>query len=467
MMIRMLFMICMMIGLMMPCAWAQEKVDVPFEVPQNYQQTLDHVQNRTDSRSPIAGMFDYGPDYYYHRGHYLPIGSPLTKLHIETKDWCDGDTYYVQCTITNPTDELIEKDIDHIEIFYLLKSPQKNAIHWQAQHSDIISKLTLAPHSTYSFVIPLTIKESYDFIHYSRSTLYFTDRSDLEHRIDYNNSPLPDVLIAPIMLPSGEVYLAMKNHHPTKTVSDIREIYVNYHFRKNSPPAADPEYEEFNYTDASPLPLTLKPQETAFYRLPQSIDRSTRALPLAFVWLHATIDGTRHRFNLLDFNDGRIDYEANQYTQNVIKYRTPTIFDTYGLNLVEASGTYETDGTTLYGYLRIKNPHDKPLLPSDFVLYSMISYYRADNSLSRYVYNVYLPSSLTIAPKEEKLFSFTLPLPQDIAHTLRFTDLSLEAKYENKTYRLHYDVEFTHEKVAPSKKSLYIPAADFKLVEQL
>ena len=183
--------------------------------------------------------------------------------------------------------------------------------------------------------------------------------------------------------------------------------------------------------------------------------------------MHATIDGTRHRFDLLDFNDGRIDYEANQYTQNVIKYRTPTIFDKYGLNLVEANGTYETDGTTLYGYLRIKNPHDKPLLPSDFVLYSTISYYRADNSLSRYVYDVYLPSSLTIAPKEEKLFCFTLPLPQDVAHTLRFTDLSLEAKYENKTYRLHYDVEFTHEKVTPAKKALYIPAADFKLVEQL
>ena len=469
MMIRSLFVILLMIGLMMPCAWAEEKVDVPFEVPQNYQQILDHIQNRTDSRAH-SELYLYGPAYYHYGSffqRYLPIGSPLTKLHIETKDWYDGNTYYVQYTMTNPTDEMIEKNIDRINVFYRLWDTQKNSLDGRGQYSDGIRKLTIPPHSAQSFILPLIVKEPFDCLQYIRSEFHFTDRSTLSHGLEHE-SPLPDVLMAPIMLPSGEVYLAMKNHHPTKTISDIREIHVNYHFRKNSPSAADSKYEEFNYTDASPLPLTLKPQETAFYRLPQSIDRSTRVLPLAFVWLYATIDGTRHCFDLLGFSrNDRIDYNANYYAKNEVRYYTPTIFDKYGLNLVEASGTYETDGTTLYGYLRIKNPHNNTIPLSSFTLYSELAYYRADDTLSRYIYNTHLPAPLTIAPGEEKLFSFTLPLPQDVAHTLRFHDLHLKATHEDKTYRVHYDVEFKQKKLTPSEKALYTPVTNIELVEHL
>ena len=87
--------------------------------------------------------------------------------------------------------------------------------------------------------------------------------------------------------------------------------------------------------------------------------------------------------------------------------------------------------------------------------------------MSRYIHNTHLPAPLTIAPDEEKLFSFTLLLPQDVAHTLRFHDLHLKATHEDETYRVHYDVEFKQKKLTPSEKALYTPATNIELVEQL
>ena len=90
MMIRLLLTICMMIGLMMPCAWAGEKVVPPFEVPQEFEAAWQHVQQGTDSKSLLPHPSNPDLDYYrsYTYPNDVPIKNkpPLSKLRIESED---------------------------------------------------------------------------------------------------------------------------------------------------------------------------------------------------------------------------------------------------------------------------------------------------------------------------------------------------------------------------------------------
>ncbi len=461
MMMRVLLMICMMIGLMMPCAWAEES-SAPFEIPAEFQEAWNHVQNGTDATISYPQEAEKDPDMYYlksgifDQGTPLPINSPLTKLRIETEDWVEDSTYYVRHTITNPTDETIVKDIDYINIKYqCFVSQTDECVRWN-QHSDAVRKLSLAPHSSCSFIVPLTIKDPFDFIYLDRSTLYFTDGSNLDYLSEYDRA-LPQYFMTPIILPSGEVYIAIKNHHPTQTITDIRNVYLSASFQKNS---SKHDLVQFKYMAASPLPIQVKPQETGFFRLPKSFTEINSDLSLYSTSLDISINGIRHAFDLSSLFEPRV-YRADQYTYSPCYY-TPSIFDKHGLNSVEASGTYETDDTTLYGYLRVKNPHDKPIYLPLLNMDIFLHYYNANNIQEGELYQILFLTPTTLAPYKERFLSFTIPLPQNAAHTLRITKSCLW----NGTYRykpsentiIHHNPNLALQKLSPLQKALYKPA---------
>ena len=455
MMMRLMLVICLLIGLTMPCAWAQEKVDAPFEIPAEFQEAWNHVQNGTEVTFSMPQRPDLGPDIYYDNGVPLKIGSPLSYLTVETKAHVKDSTYYVHYTITNPTDELIEKDIDYIDICCRLFTAQDTHDVYQHYHSDMIRTLTIPPHSTRSFTIPIAIKTPFEIIHYSGSTFYFTDNTNLFHD-SRNSAVLPKVLIIPIVLPSGDVYLAMKNHHPTKTVTDIRELALYISYIEKDSDILTPDT-HFYCINTAQLPLRLKPQETAFFRLPRSFDAMNDKLTFSFTELDITIDGIRHSFFS---SPSKYDiYKATLFDNRSVKYDTPSIFNHYGLNVVKASGTYETDGTTLYGYLRIKNPHKAAIYFADPCLSSSFTYYKADNTRNKYEYLISFPYVFALDPQEETFLSFSLPLPQDIDHTFRFTTRVLTAvKAKKERDVLYHNVHFIEEKLPFFQKAFYIPA---------
>ena len=78
MMMRLMLVICLLIGLTMPCAWAQEKVDAPFEIPAEFQEAWNHVQNGTEVTFSMPQRPDLGPYLDYDNGVPLKIGSPLS-----------------------------------------------------------------------------------------------------------------------------------------------------------------------------------------------------------------------------------------------------------------------------------------------------------------------------------------------------------------------------------------------------
>ena len=441
----------------MPCAWAGEKVVPPFEVPQEFEAAWQHVQQGTDSKSLLPHPSNPDLDYYrsYTYPNDVPIKNkpPLSKLRIESEDWFEGNTYYIRYTITNPTNELIEGDVDYFMIGYLLYSKKEESV-LKERYSDIIPQISIPPHSSRSFVIPLTINEPFDYIHFKYSTFYFTDDSYLSYELEYDRE-LPNVLVAPIILPSGEVYLAMKNHHFFKTITDIRNIELTASFTKTSTDRWQKPV-KFKYIDAAPLSVHLKPKETAFFRLPQSFELNDD-LSFSIAYMDITINGIKHKF-AVDTNPA-YTYTATKYTKHYAWYYTPSIFETFGINQIEASGTYEMDDTTLYGYLRIKNPHDKTLSYPFLLAYTSLTYCKPDNAFGGVLYRFLLPTPLTLAPNEENFFSFSIPLPQDILKTPRLRDFYLVGdKY------VYYGVKFTPKNISALQKILYTPVTETKLI---
>ncbi|MBP3401214.1 MAG: hypothetical protein J6K70_05560 [Selenomonadales bacterium] len=452
MMTRLILTICMMMTLLMPCAWAEEKPDIPFEIPQEFAEAWQHVQQGTDSKNTPSPRPLHTPDTYYTlTGTPLKIDSPLTKLLVETENWTKDNTYYIHHTLINPTDELIEGDLDYITISYGIHFKKEKPVS-RTQYSDVTPTISLPPHSSYSFITTLNINEPFEYIEFYNSIFHFTDGSTLSYRLEHDGM-LPKVLITPIILPSGEIYLAMKNHHFFKTITDIRNIRLTASFLKKSDNGI-PKIADYQYIDSTPLPIRLKPQETVFFRLPHSFELNSDLFSPSTI-LDVTIHDVSHKFSFFPPNIFRhsSDYSAENYTKHSAEYYTSSIFEKYGIDSFNASGTYETDDTTLHGYLRIKNPHDKGLLLSHGKALLALTYCKPDNTQGYSFHDAYFPTQVILAPQDTILLSFSLPLPQDISKHLRLTALSISTR----NFFGHNEITFTQEKLTSFQKKHYMP----------
>lgn len=121
MLLRLMMAVCIWMMAMMPCAWAEE----------------------ADTSSEQA----------------------LSALTLAVDTYQKKDTYYIRCTFTNPTDEPINKQIDHLDIEYAPHYADRavyeerparhlNTIH---QYNDTVTELSVPPRGTSSFSIPINL----------------------------------------------------------------------------------------------------------------------------------------------------------------------------------------------------------------------------------------------------------------------------------------------------------------------
>lgn len=373
--------------------------------------------------------------------------SPCSDMLLESEAWTENNTYYIRYTFTNPTSKPIEEKLDYINISYNVVPPQQKFVPRRGQYSDTIRTLSIPPHSSRSFVVPLTINEPFEIIYFVDSTFYFADNALLHHELSYGQES-SDVLMTPIFLPNGEVYIAMKNHHPTKTISDIRNIHLDASFESEGRFSTN----EYYYADHTPLAIQLQPQETAFFRLPKTCIEPNNAF--SFAALNICIDGIRHEFAVTNF-ESRVfkPYTATRYTDYDTKYLTSDMRSV--IKLIEADGTYEIDGNTLNGYLRIKNSSDHQISIPDLHMSSDLHYYKPDNLLKVSAYRILFLKELSLDPKEEAFLSFSIPLPsQDMIKEPRLKNISLSMGLKT----ICSKVNFIRQKLEPIQKARYIPA---------
>lgn len=442
-------------------AWANKKDAPPFDLPIEFQSAWECVQSGT-----IPPMEPFPTKFLKYTSEKRQSDSPWNKLCIKTESWTVGNTFFTRYTFTNPTDEQLDKIFTHADICYSIYRKNKSRIN-PIQHSNVIRTLSLSPHSSQSFLVPLTIKEPFDLIQINSTNFYGTDNSMIGYYLRPTETT-PNILMTPIVLPSGELYIAMKNHHATEAISNIREIVLNATFLKttpimknNEPIDYDQTLLDFSYIDAKQLPLRLKPQETIFFRLPQTFTETNDSITLRGASLSATINDIKYVFTpypqtlLVEaYNEHRVTYTP-----------APTRVGT------ELSGTWEIDSKGLHGYLRFKNPSSETLYYPSLTMSTILSYYNSSDLLDIYCAKTIFPENIVIAPNQESLLSFSIPLPSDvIAELLHSPRLQIATSLFSNKRVLPYYIKWNHQKLSPSEKNLYIreqktlSSKDFDLV---
>jgi len=82
--------------------------------------------------------------------------SPLSKVTIKAEDWVEGDMYHIRYTFTNPTDEMIDEEIDFTTVgYHYCNYDYKENGSSTVQCDETLSRLTIAPHSSYTATVSL------------------------------------------------------------------------------------------------------------------------------------------------------------------------------------------------------------------------------------------------------------------------------------------------------------------------
>ena len=128
--------------------------------------------------------------------------SPLSKLIVTTEDWREDDTYYVRHTITNPTNEKIEKKLTRIQVSYDTHNQKKTTSYHQ--YVDTISDLVIEPNETITVTFPLSLSanDPIELILYGNSPIGLISTSltlrplliFTSHRYSRQQTALPSLL---------------------------------------------------------------------------------------------------------------------------------------------------------------------------------------------------------------------------------------------------------------------------------
>ena len=351
MMIRSLFVILLMIGLMMPCAW--------------------------------AGVND--------------APSPLSKVTIDAEDWVDGDMYHIRYTFTNPTDEMIDEEISLTDITYDLceNKPLNKDI---TQCSETLSRLTIAPHSSYTTTVSLTPPVPTPFNYLLASTFYFADGSYLRYAPP-KQSPKSHFTLLPNISPSGNVTLSIQNNSSNETITELRNIQLFFYIDGQTlhSLSAEPILTEIKPTKKITIPL-------ATLERPIDEKRSTR-----FYAVLMQINGILHCYTE--------SFASHIPAKSIPNDTVCTPFETkyHFSNIVPSSqdGIYTLDNTFLHLYFPIKNCYYLVNSGSERIYHFDLKYFDHTSHYHKKTIIIRLPKDLCIAPNETKYFSCKIPLPPD------------------------------------------------------
>ena len=385
MMIRSLFVILLMIGLMMPCAWAQE----------------------ASAKS-----------------------SPLSKVTITAEDWVDGDMYHIRYTFTNPTDEMIDKEIGFSEISYDYHNySSENNLGRRTQCDETVSRLTIAPHSSYAMTVSLKQPSPSAFNRLVRSTFYFKDDSCLDYTLSTNMPKSPFSLL-PNTSDSGDVSLTIRNDSPTETITELRKILI----------LTDLQEKQRFLLRAEPYSLTVKPTESMnipLFTLDDTTDKKSSSFSFCITM---DINGIPHYYhNLVD--------DSNTFEmQFTSAYHLPVDHHFY------KNGVYDLDGSNLYAYIQLQG-YDKEAssAPNASCLLYLDYFDKNTCSQTRY-FRIYLPSDFCPSDDETKYFTFKIPLPSDF--------YTLNSHKPLRIYARHLGLIPT-DLYPPSKVSLPVPKEQY------
>ena len=323
MMTRLILTICLMIGLMMPSAWAGEK----------------------DASA-----------------------SPLSQVTIEAEDWIEGDTYYIRYTFTNPTNEMIDEEVDFTTVgYHYYNYDYKDNGSSTVQCDETLSHLTIAPHSSYTATVSLKQPAPSIFNQLVTSTFYFKDSSYLNYCIA-SEAPKSHFSLSPSVSPAGDIFLTIQNNSPTETITELRNILI----------AAELQGKRLHLLRAEPYLLNVMPHEAVklpVYSLDSTSDKKS---PYSSYYISMAINSIPHRYNVFK-KDSRIIMGSN----DTFEVRYDSHYAHSIRPQASEDSSYYLDGTALYVYLQINSRDKKEMISAPNAAYVLSLPYFDKNAHSQ------------------------------------------------------------------------------------
>ncbi len=413
MLLRLILAVCIWMMAMMPCVWAEE----------------------ADTSSEQA----------------------LSALTLAVDTYQKKDTYYIRCTFTNPTDEPINKQIDHIKFMYdphyadravYEKRPTRycESIY---QYDDTVTELSVPPHRTVSLSIPVTLPQSSDkpiIIEPQHIYFYFTDSTSLA---TYRKSAPASAYAYPVTLYSGKPYLCIYNLSSQEAITEVKNIAIYTLCR-------DTLYYNHtlvdHYFNTVPIKLHIKPQEYTLLPLPSNTHKSTCTHQSHDSDVYITINDVYYSFDeyFVEWSErGETVYWGCAYYHDTKKAESST----YPLQL---TASYEINGSALYAYCRVKNLQDKPFCFNTSELTFAFDYYNHNkhcfslSSFEKCRTMIQSPYSTILYPGEEEFFTFFFFLPLDFG---KMRDHYIDIKSID--YHMYGHTIPIEKKLSPLQKVLY------------
>ena len=351
---RLILTICLMMTMLMPCAWAGEK----------------------DASA-----------------------SPLSQVTITAEDWVEEDTYHIRYTFTNPTDELIDEEIDFTTIgYHYYNYDYKNSGSSTIQCDETISRLTIAPHSSYTATVSLKPPAPSVFNRLVSSNFYLKDSSYLHHSIA-SEAPKSRFSLLPNVSLSGDVFLSIQNNSSDEPITELRNILI----------AAELQGKRLHLLRAEPYFLNVKPYETVKIPVYSLDNTSNKKSPYSSYYISMDINGIPHRYNAFK-KDSRIIMGSNDTFE--VRYDSHYAHSIHPQASEDSS--YYLDSTALYVYIQINSRDKKEMISAPNAAYVIpLTYFDKNaHSRSRNV-SVYLPPEFCLNTDETKYFTVKIPLPSD------------------------------------------------------
>ena len=383
MMMRLLLMICLLIGLTVPCAWAEE----------------------ASAKS-----------------------SPLAKVTIDAEDWVEGDMYHIRYTFTNPTDEMIDKEIGFSEITYDYHNySYENNLGRRTQCDETVSRLTIAPHSSYTMTVSLKQPSPSAFNRLVSSTFYFKDDSYLNYSLSTNMPKSPFSLL-PNVSDSGDVSLTIRNDSPTETITELRKVLI----------LTNLQGKQRFLLRAEPYSLAVKPNESTNIPLFTLDDTTDKKSSFSSFYITIDINGIPCYYHKLvdDSNTFEICF-----TSTYSSPRTPRI---------HRDSVFCLDKSNLYAYIQVQDRHKEPISVTNAFYFFDLNYFDKNACSQTRYFRIWLPSDFCLNVGETKYFTFKIPLPSDFYKLNPHNPLYIHAQHLAPTFLF-----------PPSKLSLPVPKEQY------
>lgn len=396
MLLRLILAVCMMIGVLMPCAWASESPDFEITASQSEKEKSSYQD------------------------------SPLSKLVIDTDEWFEDDTYHICYTFTNPTDELINETITRtfIEVHTSTGTSLSNSV--VKQDPSLEWRLILPPHSSTKHVVTLPKEPCYIHFFHNQTIFELSDGNVLYYTLRKQDITPPaklDIHFDPIALNKGSFSITVTNQSP-HLLSSMK------HFMTRTPTNIKDPFlinTSASITTTLPdlIPLNLPPNESKTFHL-------TTPIPTHLDIPHPPRQ-TLCSFEIDDISFTYFDYKKD-YTlsKRTVSYQPTYDWSESSFHPVAVRGNIEvTDNSAIY-YLTIQNN-----FPSTTVLRSldMVTEYKNSFQSMKFLHCTLSleKTPLVLYPYQKKYCRLVLPLltdtPEQTLHAITAFDRESQGSF--------------------------------------